>query len=97
MLLIHCPHCQDDRPETEFAHAGQAHIVRPRDMQSVSDEEFERFLYLRSNPRGSHRERWRHLHGCGRFFNAIRDTVSDRFAATYPAGAPAPGEPDQTP
>ena len=24
-------------------------------------------------------ERWRHIHGCGRFFNAVRDTVTDKF------------------
>ena len=26
-------------------------------------------------PEGLHVERWRHVHGCGRFFNAVRDTV----------------------
>jgi sarcosine oxidase subunit delta len=35
-------------------------------------------------------ERWRHIHGCGRFFNAARDTVSDRFLLTYKAGEPKP-------
>mgnify|MGYP006193881059 CR=1 FL=1 len=28
-------------------------------------------------------ERWRHVHGCGRWFNAARDTVRDRFLAFY--------------
>jgi len=37
-----------------------------------------------------HAERWRHLHGCGRFFNARRDTVTDTIAATYPAGEQPP-------
>ena len=36
---------------------------------------------MRSNPKGRHTERWRHIHGCGRFFNCVRDTVSDRIAA----------------
>ena len=44
----------------------------------------------RSNPRGMHAERWRHLHGCGRFFNALRDTTNDRFAATYKIGEEHP-------
>jgi len=35
-------------------------------------------------------ERWRHVHGCGRFFNALRDTVSDRILATYKPGESAP-------
>ncbi len=42
------------------------------------------------NPKGMHAERWRHLHGCGRFFNARRDTVTDTIAATYPAGEQPP-------
>ena len=37
------------------------------------------FLYLRSNPRGVLAERWRHVHGCGRFFTLRRHTVTDRF------------------
>jgi sarcosine oxidase subunit delta len=40
--------------------------------------------------RGLHYERWRHLHGCGRFFNAARDTVTDKFLATYKAGQSRP-------
>jgi sarcosine oxidase subunit delta len=45
---------------------------------------------VRSNPRGIHAERWRHLHGCGRFFNVQRDTVSDTIIASYPVGTPPP-------
>ena len=29
-------------------------------------------------------------HGCGRFFNAARDTVTDKFLMTYKAGEPKP-------
>lgn len=90
MLLIHCPYCEQDLPELEFRHAGEAHLTRPAAADEVSDEAFEAFLYLRDNPRGRAHERWRHVHGCGRFFNAVRDTVSDRFASTYKAGAKKP-------
>ncbi len=31
------------------------------------------------NPKGLHAERWRHIHGCGRYFNAVRHTVTDRI------------------
>ena len=41
-----------------------------------------------------HAERWRHTHGCGRFFNALRDTTSDQFLATYKVGE-APPPPQQ--
>jgi sarcosine oxidase subunit delta len=30
------------------------------------------------------------VNGCARFFNALRDTVSDRIVATYKAGEPRP-------
>jgi sarcosine oxidase subunit delta len=90
MLLIHCPYCGEERPEVEFSGAGEAHIERPRDMNSITDEEFEKFFFIRSNPKGVIYERWRHIYGCGRFFNAVRDTVSDKFLATYKAGVKKP-------
>ena len=90
MLLIHCPYCDETLPEVEFTYAGEAHVARAADPSSQSDAEWESFLYIRANPKGPHAERWRHLHGCGRFFNAVRDTVSDRFLTTYRAGAPRP-------
>ena len=90
MLLIHCPYCEEERPELEFRHAGEAHIVRSADMAGLSDEDFEKFFFIRSNPKGVTFERWRHVHGCARFFNAARDTVTDKFLTTYKAGEPKP-------
>jgi sarcosine oxidase, subunit delta len=89
MLLIACPWC-GARPENEFRYGGEAHIVRPRDPACVDDQAWADFLYMRSNPKGAHHERWRHIHGCGRFFNCVRDTVSDRILATYRPGEPKP-------
>ena len=90
MLLIHCPYCDMERPEIEFRHAGEAHIARPHDPSSVSDAEWANYLYMRTNSKGLHAERWRHIHGCGRFFNSIRDTISDRIVRTYRAGEARP-------
>lgn len=90
MLLIHCPYCRQDLPELEFRHAGEAHVARPADLATISDEDFEGFFFIRRNPRGIAWERWRHVHGCGRFFNAVRHTVTDRFVTTYKAGEPKP-------
>jgi sarcosine oxidase subunit delta len=87
MLLIPCPYC-GPRPEIEFRHAGEAHLKRPS--PDVDDETWARFVYIRANPKGIHAERWRHIHGCGRFFNCIRDTVSDRILAIYKTGEPRP-------
>ena len=85
MLIIPCPHC-GARPENEFRYAGEAHIARPGDPEMLSDAAWADFLYMRTNPKGRHAERWRHVHGCGRFFNCVRDTVTDRIERTYPAG-----------
>ena len=89
MLLIDCPWC-GKRPEPEFSYGGQAHLVRPREAGSLTDSQWAEYLYVRANPRGRHAERWRHAHGCGRFFNALRDTTSDQFIATYRIGEQAP-------
>jgi sarcosine oxidase subunit delta len=89
MLLIDCPWCRR-RPENEFHYAGEAHIARPPDPAAVDDASWAEFLHARRNPKGMHAERWRHLHGCGRFFNCMRDTVSDRISATYKPGETAP-------
>jgi len=90
MLLIHCPYCEEERPELEFRHAGEAHIARPADIANISDTEFAHYFFYRDNPKGVAFERWRHIHGCGRFFNAARDTVSDKFLTVYKAGEPKP-------
>ncbi|MEX0954890.1 MAG: sarcosine oxidase subunit delta [Rhizobiaceae bacterium] len=90
MLLIHCPYCKEDRPELEFRHAGQAHVARPSNIAGISDEAFEDYFFIRDNPKGLYFERWRHIHGCARFFNAARNTVTDRFVATYKAGEKRP-------
>jgi len=89
MLLLTCPWC-GARPENEFRYGGQAHIARPADPDALDDAAWADFLYMRDNPKGTHYERWRHIHGCGRFFNCVRDTVSDRIVTTYPAGQPRP-------
>ena len=92
MLLIDCPWC-GRRDQSEFSCHGEAHIVRPTDPQQLSDEQWGDYVFFRNNPKGIHHERWVHAHGCRRWFNAVRDTVSDEFLATYKPGEkpPAPG------
>ena len=92
MLLIRCPYCEEERPEVEFSYAGQAHIARPEDPSKLDDAAWEEFLFLRQNTRGVYFERWLHAHGCARYFNAARNTVSDKFLKTYKAGEPKPSE-----
>jgi sarcosine oxidase subunit delta len=95
MLLIKCPFC-GERPELEFVYGGEAHIARPAAEADLTPGQWAAFLYARSNTRGVHAERWRHTRGCGRFFNALRDTTTDQFVATYEIGqARPPGLPAQ--
>jgi sarcosine oxidase, subunit delta len=89
MLLIPCPYC-GPRPEIEFRCCGEAHIARPDIPSEMTDDAFERLLYIRSNVKGLHYERWRHIHGCARFFNVARNTVTDRIEASYEVGQQRP-------
>jgi len=83
MLSIECPWC-GTRDEPEFTYGGETGIARPP--QGCSDEEWSQYLYFRSNPQGEHAERWCHTHGCGRWFNLIRDTVTHEIKATCRIG-----------
>ena len=89
MLLIQCPYC-GERPESEFAYGGEAHIARPVAPSELTDEQWATFLYMRRNTKGVHAERWRHARGCNRFFNALRDTTTDKFLAFYKTGEQPP-------
>ena len=89
MLLIDCPYC-GPRPEIEFRYGSEAHIARPAEPDQLSDEEWADFLFMRSNTKGLHRERWMHAAGCRRWFNTVRHTLSHRILATYAAGATPP-------
>ena len=89
MLLVPCPHC-GPRPEIEFRCGGEAHLVRPADPDGLDDSAWAEFLFYRSNSKGILAERWNHAHGCQRWFNVLRDTVSDRILSSYRAGQPRP-------
>jgi sarcosine oxidase, subunit delta len=89
MLLIDCPYC-GERSELEFVYGGEAHISRPAAAAGVTLGQWSDYLYARTNTRGVHAERWRHTRGCGRFFNALRDTTTDQFIAIYKIGDPRP-------
>ena len=89
MLLVPCPHC-GPRPEIEFRCGGQAHLVRPADPAAIDDAAWAEFLFYRANTKGVLAERWNHAHGCQRWFNVLRDTVSDAILTSYRAGQPRP-------
>jgi len=92
MLLIECPWC-GPRDQTEFSHGGEAHIERPRDPAKLDDAAWVDYLFMRTNPKGLHHERWVHAAGCRRWFNAVRDTVGHEIVAVYKMGETPPEEP----
>jgi heterotetrameric sarcosine oxidase delta subunit len=89
MLLIDCPWC-GPRDETEFAYGGQAHVPYPPDPRALSDAQWAQYVFVRDNPSGPFAERWCHSVGCRRWFNAVRDTRTNEFLATYRLGEPRP-------
>lgn len=90
MLILTCPYCGVAADETELAPGGEAHLKRFG--PGSSDDEFEGYLFARKNPRGLHFERWRHAHGCGKWFHAARDTVTLQVYGTYKAQTFEPPE-----
>lgn len=93
MLLIPCPWC-GPRDETEFRCGGEAHIERPADPDACDDAAWAEYLYMHANPKGPLAERWVHAHGCRRWFNLQRDTVSHRITAAYLVGETSPHDDD---
>ena len=89
MFAIKCPYC-GERDQTEFSCHGEAHIARPENPDNLTDAEWGEYLFIRSNKKGIHYERWTHDHGCRRWFNVMRDTVSDEILATYKMGEEKP-------
>ena len=88
MLLIPCPHC-GERAQVEFAYGGDATRRRPPD--GAPDEAWYEYVYLRSNPRGPHREWWLHHGGCGQWIRVTRDTATHAVLGAEPAVVP-PGD-----
>lgn len=89
MLLIPCPYC-GPREETEFTYGGEAHIQRPTETEKLSDEEWAQYVFMRPNTKGILLERWVHAHGCRRWFNVKRDTVSHEILSVYEMGKKPP-------
>ena len=85
MLLIECPWC-GPRDESEFTYGGEAHIERSENPESLPDDCWADYLFMRKNPKGVNREQWSHSYGCRRWFYACRDTVSYKIVETYKVG-----------
>lgn len=85
MLTIPCPWC-GPRDEVEFRYGGASQITYPADPESLGDEEWGRYLFVRPNPRGRFEERWCHRSGCRRWFNVVRDTATQEIVGSDAIG-----------
>jgi sarcosine oxidase subunit delta len=80
VLIIPCPVC-GPRDHAEFEYQGDATVAWPA-LDAPEAPWFEA-VFLRDNPRGRHREFWRHLRGCGSWLVVERDTATHEiFGAT---------------
>ena len=82
MFTIRCPYC-GERDQSEFSNGGEAHVVRPKDPEQISDRDWSEYVFIRANPKGIYYERWVHTHGCKKWFNAVRDTSTDTILKIY--------------
>jgi sarcosine oxidase subunit delta len=87
MMQIPCIYC-GPRDESEFTCGGTSHIARPDVAQS--DQTWGEYLFFRDNPKGLHFERWRHVQGCGQWFNVARNTVTHEISSVYAISDPPP-------
>ncbi len=81
MIRLECPNC-GSRNVSEFRFGGEVH-PRPSQPTQVSREEWVDYLYLRTNEAGLQKEWWHHRSGCGLWFLAARDTVTQVVEKTY--------------
>ncbi|MUZ75896.1 sarcosine oxidase subunit delta [Agrobacterium vitis] len=72
MLRIECP-CCGPRDHDEFRYGGDASIDRPAHNETNFDAWY-RYVFVRANPAGSHREYWQHVFGCRQWLTVERDT-----------------------
>ena len=89
MLVISCPYC-GLRDQIEFSNGGEAHVIRPKNPDQISDDEWSEYVFIRSNPKGIFYERWVHSHGCKKWFYAVRNTATDEILTTYKIGDKKP-------
>ncbi len=85
MLYIDCPYC-GLRNETEFSCGGEAHITRPVSNDLLSKKEWSEYLFSRHNPKGVFLERWVHTSGCRKWFNLVRNTITNEIYEIYQIG-----------
>ena len=78
-FLIACPNC-GSRGAYEFRFGGE---YRRRPTPDAVEDEWNEYVYNRTNINGVQKEWWYHRDGCGKWFLAERDTTTNLVSATY--------------
>jgi sarcosine oxidase subunit delta len=81
MIVIRCPYCNEQRTEEELTYGGEADIMRPLEPETVPDEQWTDYLFMRANPKGKLLEQWCCSAGCGQWFKVIRDSATHEISA----------------
>ena len=82
MLRIPCPFC-GPRDHAEFDYGGDATVSWPA--LDASQEAWVEAVYYRDDPKGPHRELWRHARGCRMWIVVERDTLTHEITGAKPA------------
>jgi len=94
-FVLTCPHC-GVREVADFAYGGE---LTSRPTQPPTLRDLSEYNYFRRNVAGVQREWWYHRSGCRTWFQADRDTRTNRvLRVALPgelpdAGAPSAGQP----
>ena len=83
-MLIPCPVC-GLRDHAEFTYGGDAAVARP-EISERDAAAWAAHVYDRTNPRGSHREYWHHVHGCRQWMVVGRDTQTHEVSGARLVG-----------
>jgi sarcosine oxidase subunit delta len=83
-MRITCPYC-GPRSLEEFTYFGDASLARPDPEGSDATVDFIRYVYVRDNPTGRHRELWYHGLGCRQWIVAERDVTTHEVVWTRAA------------
>ncbi|MGB1360655.1 MAG: sarcosine oxidase subunit delta [Alphaproteobacteria bacterium] len=83
MLYIRDPYLNEMRDQMEYHVRSEAHKARPVNPAKTSDKDWGDYIFFFANTKGIHFERWVNFTGHRKWFNVIRNTVTDEIIATY--------------
>ena len=85
-MRIQCPHC-GLRDVAEFTYHGDAdHAGKRPEPALENSDEWNSWVYDRTNIAGAHKELWQHTGGCRSFMIVTRNTVTHEIIGVEKVG-----------